>query len=377
MKILFYLDTLSVEDLSSRLALELANYLFKNFPVYIEFAVNHKSEDIFVKDFYINKINGSNIIDRSQSIKYLTEIKEFDIVFSYFLSQNLVISLSKLFSSRRETAFIGSIHRSDNFEIFGSMYKLPIRYVAGKLLNRLDGLIVDSYSIKEDVEETFFLSPEKIRVIYNFIDVKEIRKQALERIEDEYKNIFKNPVIINVANLRKEKGHDYLIKAFKEVKKEVPRAKLVIIGEGEERKNLENLIKELELENEVFLLGFKENPYKYMISSELFVLPSLREGYSRAVLEAQALGLPVIAFKSKGSHLEFLRNSAVLVKEKDIKALSKAMIKLLKNPEERELYRKKSLENIKNFSIEKQAKAYMDYFEDIKKQKELEVIINR
>jgi len=376
MKILFYLETLRTGDLSTKLALELASYLHKNFPVYIEFAVNEKMEEFYIRDFYINKIRGTNIFDRSQSLKYLLEIKKFDVVFSYFLSQNLVLALSKLFSDKKDIAFVGSIHRVDNFERYGSIYKLPLRYIASMLLNRLDGLIVDSYSIKDDVEETFFISPDKIRVIYNFIDVKEIRKYALERIEEEFKNIFRFPVVINVASLRKEKGHEYLIRAFKDTKIDVPRAKLVIIGEGEEEENLRNLIKELELENDVFLLGYRENPYKYMVSSEIFVLPSLTEGYSRAVLEAQALGLPVVAFKSKGSHLEFLRNSAVLVKERDTKALSKAMTRLLKNKEEREIYRKKSVENIKNFTIEKQAKAYMDYFEDIKKSKELELIIS-
>ncbi len=376
MKILFYIDKLSIEDLTSKLALELASYLYKNFPVYIEFAVNKKSQDIFIKDFYINKINGNNLFDRSQSLKYLLEIKDFDIVFSYFLNQNLVLSLAKLFLDRKDMVFIGSMHRADNFERYGTFYKYPIRIVASLLLNKLDGIIVDSYTIKDDIEETFFVSPEKIRVIYNFIDIKEIRKLALERIEDEYKNIFKYPVIINVASLTKEKGHEYLIKAFKEVKSKVPRAKLVIIGEGEEKENLLKLISDLELNNDVFLLGFKENPYKYMISSEIFALPSLKEGYSRAVLEAQALGLPVVAFKSKGSHLEFLGNSAVFVKEKDIKGLTKALIKLLTDEEEREIYRRKSIENIKNFTIEKQAKTYINYFEDLKKQKELEIIIS-
>jgi glycosyltransferase involved in cell wall biosynthesis len=376
MKILFYLDKLSIEDLTSKLALELASYLHKNFPIYIEFAVNEKSDDIFIRDFYINRISGSNIFDKSQSLKYLLEIKDFDVVFSYFLNQNLTLALTKMFLDKKDVVFIGSIHRADNFERYGSFYKLPVRYITGALLNKLDGLVVDSYTIKDDVEDTFFVSPDKIRVIYNFIDIKEIRKFALERIEDEYKNIFKYPVVINVASLTKEKGHEYLIKAFKEVKSNVPRAKLVIIGEGEEKENLQRLIKELDLEKDIFLLGFKENPYKYMISSEIFALPSLREGYSRAVLEAQALGLPVVAFKSKGSHLEFLGNSAVFVKEKDIKGLAKALIKLLTNDEEREIYRKKSIENIKNFTIEKQAKAYLNYFEDLKKQKELELIIS-
>jgi len=377
MKILFYVDNLSVEDLTTKLALELANYLYKNYPVYVEFAVNKKSTDIYVRDFYVNKIYGNSIFQRSQSLKYLLEVKEFDVVFSTFLEQNLTIALTKLFSDKKNIVYVGSIHRADNFDRYGKFYKLPIRYMASFLLNRLDGLIVDSYTIKDDVEETFFVSPDKIRVIYNYIDVKEIRKLALEKIEDEYKDIFMYPVIINVASLIKEKGHEYLIKAFKEVKQKVPKAKLVIIGEGEEKENLVNLINQLELQKDVFLLGFRENPYKYMISSDIFALPSLQEGYSRAVLEAQALGLPVVAFKSKGSHLEFLGDSAVFVKEKDIKGLAKALTKLLTDKKEMETYRRKSLENIKNFTIEKQAKAYMEYFDYIKKQKELEYIITQ
>ena len=100
-------------------------------------------------------------------------------------------------------------------------------------------------------------------------------------------------IIATIAELHERKGLKYLISAIPEVTEKYPNVKLVIIGEGSERKNLENLIKKLKIENHVILLGRKKEIPKLLKSSNIFVLPSRREAFGLVNLEAMFIPLPV------------------------------------------------------------------------------------
>ncbi len=378
LRILFFLGNVNKEQLPYKLALELAKYMFEFYNVYIEIAINNLDDKILrlEDNIFINNLNSDGIISASQRLSELIQKKEFNVILSHCHKENIILALSKLINPINNAVYIGSFHRVDYYEKFKSFHKYPLRFVSKYIYSFLDGIVVDSYTIKKEIEKTFFIEPEKIEVIYNFINIKEIRKKALDRLDNEEKEIFRKKVILNVSRLIKEKGHEYLIKAFKIVREKKKNTYLVILGEGEERANLEALIKELNLENTVYLLGYKSNPYKYMINSDIYVLTSSYEGFSRSTLEAQALGLPVIAFKSKGSHIEYLNDSALFVKNKDEKALAKAIINFLEDDKLIDYYKNKSLENTKNFSIEKSADRYFKYFETKLKEKELEKILN-
>ncbi|RUM59649.1 MAG: hypothetical protein DSY66_05860 [Persephonella sp.] len=378
LRILFFLGNVKKYELPYRLVLELSKHLIEYYSVYIELVINNKNEKLFQidKDIFINNLNTENILYSAQKLSEIIKKGKFDIVLSYFHRQNKILALSKFLYPNRDTVYIGSFHQLGYYERFKGIHNIPLKAIYRFLYNRLDGIIVDSYAIKKDIYETFLIEPEKLEVIYNFINIKEIRKKALEPLSEEEKRIFKKKVVLNVSRLIKEKRHEYLIRAFKLVKEKKKNLNLVIIGEGEERENLEKLIDKLNLRDTVFLLGFKENPFKYMLNSDIYVSASYKEGFSNSVLEAQTLGLPVIAFKSKGSHIEYLNDSAIFVKDKDEKGLAKAITDLLDNEELMEEYKRKSLENIKNFSIENGAKKYMNYFETKLKEKRLENIIN-
>ncbi len=378
LRILFFLGNVNKDELPYKLTLELAKYMLKFYNVYIEITINNPNDKILQLEdnIFVNNISSDNIVSASQRLNELIQKKEFNVILSHFHKQNIILALSKLINPMDNTVYIGSFHRVDYYEKFSSFHKYPLRFMSKYIYSFLDGIIVDSYTIKKEIEKTFFIEPEKIEVIYNFININEIRKSALDRLDSEEKEIFRKKVILNVSRLIKEKGHEYLIRAFKIVIEKKKNVHLVILGEGKERRNLEALIKELNLEKSVYLLGYKSNPYKYMINSDVYVLTSSYEGFSRSVLEAQALGLPVIAFESKGSHMEYLNDSALFVKDKDEKALAKTIINLLENDKLMDEYKNKSLQNIKNFSIENSAERYYKYFETKLKEKELEKILD-
>ncbi len=190
-------------------------------------------------------------------------------------------------------------------------------------------IITCSNEIKEDLVKNWKINSSLIKVIYNPIDIKEIRKLTREDVDVNFREIFKFPVIINVGSLTEQKGQKYLIQAFAEVKKEIKDAKLLILGEGPLRKELELLAEKLGVKEDVIMPGFVKNPFKYIARSKLFVLSSLWEGFPMALLEAIACGVPVISSNCKSGPAEILDND-FLFPPKDINAMSTLILKFLK-----------------------------------------------
>ncbi|OGZ77535.1 MAG: hypothetical protein A3G45_02135 [Candidatus Staskawiczbacteria bacterium RIFCSPLOWO2_12_FULL_37_15] len=174
------------------------------------------------------------------------------------------------------------------------------------LFNKSKKVICVSKTVAEDLTSNFGIKKEKIKIIYNPVNVEKIREQADFPIEPEYGEIFKNPVIITMGRLSIEKNYESLIKSFKEIKNEIKTAKLVILGAGENKEFLEQLIKELGFEDSVYLLGRQDNPFRFLAKAKVFVLASLREGLPCSILEAMACGIPIISTDCKSGPREIL-----------------------------------------------------------------------
>jgi glycosyltransferase involved in cell wall biosynthesis len=140
------------------------------------------------------------------------------------------------------------------------------------------------------------------------------------------------PVILGVGRLTGQKAFEVLIEAFAQVRKK-QRARLIILGEGEQRSMVEALIKCLGLQADVELPGFVANPYPYMAHARLFVLSSRWEGLPTVLVEAMSLGTPVIATDCPSGPREILKNGLYgpLVQVDDPGALALAMQKSLAN----------------------------------------------
>jgi len=195
--------------------------------------------------------------------------------------------------------------------------------------------IAASEAIKENFEK---IGAKNIEVIPNGID--------LERFTSSERKPHKDFVIITVARLERVKGIKYLIEAFKLFNRSLrslvrddnnsnisnnSNIKLVIIGDGSERKQLENLTEKLELKEKIKFLGEIPNERipEYLAGADCFVLPSIKEGFGIAILEAQAVGLPVIATKM-GGILDIIKDgeTGILVEPKNSQALAQAIYKI-------------------------------------------------
>ncbi|MBU0648603.1 glycosyltransferase family 4 protein [Patescibacteria group bacterium] len=134
------------------------------------------------------------------------------------------------------------------------------------------------------------------------------------------------------ANFYKTKGLDFLIKAWKQVQKKIPQAKLIIIGQGKLKKSLQAQIQKFNLENSVFLPGALPDSQKYLKAFDVFVLSSVKEGFPYVILEAMQARVPIIA-THVGGIPEMLENekSGLLVTPADPAGLTKKIILLLQN----------------------------------------------
>lgn len=195
-----------------------------------------------------------------------------------------------------------------------------------------DAVVAVSGGVAEDLAKATGLPQEQIRVIYNPVVTPEILEKAEEPLNHTWFAPGEPPVILSAGRLTKQKDYPTLIRAFAMVRRERP-ARLMILGEGEERPKLEALIQELGLDEDVSLPGFVDNPYAYMARSAVFVLSSAWEGFGNVLVEAMAVGTPVVATDCPSGPAEILEGGkwGKLVPVGDIEALAEAIMATLTN----------------------------------------------
>ena len=238
-----------------------------------------------------------------------------------------------------------------------------------------DKIVTVCENVKEDILNHYKIKSAKILTIYNTYDKNEIDIKKKERLDE--KELENKKIVITIGRLIYQKGQWHLIRAFKEVCKQIPEAKLIILGRGELKKFLQEVIKVNNLETKVYLYGYKSNPYKYLNHSNVFVLPSLYEGMSNTLLEAMSCEVPIIATDCEGANKEILDDKCAIItrccdgkfyKEEQLTEeeleLKEAMLKVLQNKEIADGLRKNEKERIKDFEKEKVIKKWINVIEE-------------
>ncbi len=218
-----------------------------------------------------------------------------------------------------------------------------------------DAVVAVSGGVAEDLAKATGLPQEQIRVIYNPVVTPEILEKAEEPLNHTWFAPGEPPVILSAGRLTKQKDYPTLIRAFAMVRRERP-ARLMILGEGEERPKLEALIQELGLDEDVSLPGFVDNPYAYMARSAVFVLSSAWEGLPTVLIEAMAVGTPVVSTDCPSGPAEILEGGkwGKLVPVGDIEKIAKAIIDTLEDLNHPDVAKR-----AQDFGIEKPVQNYL------------------
>ena len=164
-----------------------------------------------------------------------------------------------------------------------------------RLYNSADRIIVVSHGVKKDLQEKFGILKEKIRVIYNGFSINEILEKKEDYLPCEIKKTAGQFSIVTIGRLEYQKGQWNLIRALAKVKQYFDDVHLYILGEGKLREQLEKLAKEMNVAKNITFTSFVKNPYAYLGKSDLFVQPSLYEGFGNVIVEAMSCGIPCIA----------------------------------------------------------------------------------
>ena len=248
-------------------------------------------------------------------------------VYSTLTGANIVSLLVSLALHSVGTKFI--IREANVKENNGWMYNVLSRF----LYNEAYRVVAVSEGVKNDLIRNFGVCTTKIVVIKNPVDIEYIKERSRETLSEPWLNDEKTPIIISVGRLYPQKDFQTLIKAFKLVR-DTRDAKLVIIGDGPERGNLEQLIARLKLKNHVILLGIKNNPFVYVKNADVFVLSSKWEGFPNVLLEALALGRPIVATDCHSGPAELLTgiDGCRLVPVGNVEAMAEAVLSELEEP---------------------------------------------
>lgn len=213
--------------------------------------------------------------------------------------------------------------------LHGEFFKNHNSFGQRHIYDRFDAVAGVSRYTCEAFERTIG-SKKKAIVVYNTNDVARIRALSQMPYEKETDCLS----LVTVGCLEKTKGFDRLIRVAAKLRQEGFRFRLQILGEGIERKTLEELVAQEQLHASVRLCGFCENPYSIVANSDLFVCSSRTEGLSTAVSEAVILGVPVVSTDVSGAK-EILgdNNEYGLVVENSEDGLYEGMKRLLSNPD--------------------------------------------
>ena len=220
-----------------------------------------------------------------------------------------------------------------------------------------DGIVAVSGGVADDLYQMANLPRNCVTVIYNPVVTTELLAKSTATIDHPWFAPGEPPVVLGAGRLSLAKDFPTLIKAFAKVCSTRP-ARLIILGQGDERAKLEALVKELKLESNVMIPGFVQNPFVYMRRSAVFVLSSAWEGLPGTLIQAMACGCPVVSTNCPSGPAEILEHGRYgpLISVGDERGLADAILATLQNPPDPEMLNRRSTA----FSLDKAIDSYLD-----------------
>jgi glycosyltransferase involved in cell wall biosynthesis len=287
--------------------------------------------------------------------------RKFGIIHAHWiLPQGLVAVLAKKFSGAK---VLITVHAGDIFPLRNKL----LRVISAWTLRNADMVTVNSVATGDAVQK---LTDVNMRIIPMGVDLKLFSGKSPDRIRKRYGIASK--LVVFVGRLAEKKGATYLISAVSLLRKSFPDCKLLIVGDGPERKRLEMQVLAQGLKDSVIFAGSvpKESLPYFFAAADVFVLPSIvdrsgdTEGLGVVLLEAIASGVPVVASNVGGvPDIVHDRKTGLLVPEKNPEAIANAVLELFKSPWEAKSLSKEALQHVsKNYSWDVVASRFAEVY---------------
>ena len=235
-------------------------------------------------------------------------------------------------------------------------------WIASFLYKKAHCVVAVSHGVANDLKKILG-DKTPVQVLYNPVVEKKMKDLAKEDLRWPWVGPKNLPVVLSVGRLVKAKNYGLLLKAVRLVL-EKRAVKLVMVGDGEDKKDLEDLALSLNIKDSIYFVGFEQNPFKYMARADVFVSSSMREGFGNTIVEAMALGLPVVATDCPGP-AEIIQDAGVLVPRENISAMAEAILKVLEDSSFRARVIERGLQRANDFLVETSVKNYEKVFDEL------------
>lgn len=268
-------------------------------------------------------------LDLAFVLKLTKFIKDevFDIVHTHLIDADIYGYLAAKLAN--VPVIISTKHNTDDFR----KKRSPALFLDSFVANHLSKNIAVSYAVRNFLVKYQDIKTEKIEVIHNGIEIKKFSCDTEKKQAKIDLNLKANDYIIGtVARFDEQKGHKYLIEAIPEVLKEVNNVHFIFVGDGPLEQAMQKKAESLKIKDYVTFLGLRDDIPKILNALDIFVLPSLWEGLGISLLEAQAVGIPIIATDVDGIK-EAVQNgkTGVLIPPANAETMAIAIIDLLQN----------------------------------------------
>lgn len=290
----------------------LIHYDVWDIPFYPRFIFFHIQT--FFKMYQINRNNNINLIITFSPLEAI-----MSVIFARFFNAN-----TKLITFFRADSVA-------NYESHGKSFKTKLvvafqKKIDSFIVNNVENLLFLSEKTRDDILGRInYNNKNNVEVVYNGITPRLRNLSEQNEIRFQKKN-----VIGFVGLLYEGKGLNYLLKSFKEIKKELSDSILVVVGDGPDKSKFIKTVKDLNLEDSVIFTGYKKNPIQYIKGFDLMIVPSLSESFGMVILEALYVRTPVIG-SNVGGMPEVLFYDELLFDPQNVDEISDKIIEILKN----------------------------------------------
>lgn len=278
---------------------------------------------------------------------------EFDVIHAHLTQAQLCLAFASVFINKR-TPLITTEHSTHN-----RRRKLFFRFLDYFIYSRFDSIVSISDEVQKELIKWVPFVTRRCQIIDNGVDIMEF-----VGVESREKLSVDNLSVLCVGNFRVPKDHETLIRAFALTK----GMELFLVGEGELRESLEILVKRLGLENRVHFLGIRHDIPALVRGADIYVQPSLWEGFCIAVAEAMAGGLPVVVSDAPAL-LSLVSKNGLIFPTRDTKGLAKCLMLLALDKKLRKRLSALGLKRIQDFDLGKTFERYIGLYKGLSKRR--------